>query len=710
MAFSISPAVTFTEKDLTGGIPAVATTEAGIAGPFRWGPLNERVLISNEDELKRYFWKPDSNCYNSWFSASNFLAYSNNLWVVRVADEAASGTRNATGGSIASLSGTAAANGDVDLDSDSTTVEANTGTPFQYLYTGDVIVINGEARKITAKANSTSVTVNTAPSTNASGVTVYAYGKLIKNDENYDGTSASVLDDFGFFAARYPGSLGNSLRVAVCDSSVAFSNSISGICQIGVSDSSNTIIVTPTDVSSLVTVNKSQFIFNGVPKTITAANSTTVTIESSYGISANSTTCKIAWEFFSDFDQPPGTSTYASGRGSANDEIHIAIIDNDGTISGTVGTILEKFEGLSKAPDAKDESGQSIYYKTVINNSSAWLRWLNHPGTSTTNWGSNTASGLVYATNNSTGDYVLYGGYDSNDTVDNDDYIRGYNKFADGEEVDISFIITGNTNAIVINYCIDNIATVRKDCIVFCSPESSDVVNITDKSQIRNIIDFRNTLSSGTYAFMDGNYKYQYDKYNDVSRWVPLNGDICGLAARSNYELDPWWSMAGYNRGKIKNVIKLAFNPSKAERDQLYKNAVNPVISESGEGVVLLGDKMLTNKQTAFNRYNVRMLFITIEKAISTFAKYQLFEFNNSFTRLRFRSIVDPYLRRIQGGQGIYDFRVIADETNNTGEVIDQNGFVGDIYIKPARSINFIQLNFIAVATAVEFEEIITNS
>ena len=242
--------------------------------------------------------------------------------------------------------------------------------------------------------------------------------------------------------------------------------------------------------------------------------------------------------------------------------------------------------------------------------------------------------------------------------------------------------------------------------MVFVSPEQDDVVN-NSGSESTTVITTAGTYTKSSYAVMDSGYKYQYDKYNDVYRWVPLNGDIAGLCVRTDNERDPWFSPAGLNRGVIKNVVRLAWNPTKAERDELYKAGVNPVVTFPGEGTILYGDKTLLNRPSAFDRINVRRLFIVLEKSITKAARSSLFEFNDEFTRAAFVNIVEPFLRDVQGRRGIYDYRVVADTTNNTAEVIDQNQFVGDIYIKPARSINFIQLNFTAVRTGVAFEEIV---
>jgi len=287
--------------------------------------------------------------------------------------------------------------------------------------------------------------------------------------------------------------------------------------------------------------------------------------------------------------------------------------------------------------------------------------------------------------------------------------MTAYSLFASPEDVDVSLILAGETNQTRALHLINNIAEVRKDCLVVMSPRKADVVNNSGYvgSEMDDVIAFRNLLPSSSYATMDSGYKYQYDKYNDVNRYVAMNGDTAGLMARTDNDRDPWYSPAGFNRGQIKNVLRLSYNPPKAQRDQLYKSGINPVNTFPGQGTILFGDKTLLAKPSAFDRINVRRLFIVLEKAIAIAAKFTLFEFNDEFTRAQFRNLVEPFLRDVQGRRGIYDFRVICDETNNTGEVIDGNRFVGDIYIKPARSINFIQLNFVAVRTGVEFSEIV---
>ena len=467
-------------------------------------------------------------------------------------------------------------------------------------------------------------------------------GLLIQNRNDYEINyhDLSAAGSYGMFAARYPGELGNSLKVSLWASpnSAAYSS----------------------------------------------------------------------WEYAEEFNSVPSTSAYVSNVNGANDEMHIIVVDEDGKFTGVSNTILEKFSYISKASDATNDDGSSNYYVNVINQKSRYIYIINPAvdanGTSNTStWGhsaSNTSfdQGLNHYTAS------LNNGRDGYPT--DADIIRGYDEFANPEAIDVSLIMTGAANTVVSEYVIENIADTRRDCVAFISPKFTDVVD-NYGNEVEDIVATRNNYNSTSYAVMDGNWKYQFDKYNNVYRWLPLNGDIAGLCVRTDFERDPWFSPAGFNRGHIKNVVKLAWNPGKGNRDDLYVNGINPVLSFPGEGVVLFGDKTMLAKPSAFDRINVRRLFIVLEKAIARASKYSLFEFNDEFTRAQFVALVEPFLRDVQGRRGIYDFRVVCDETNNTPERIDRNEFWGDIYIKPARSINFIQLNFIAVRTGVAFEEVV---
>lgn len=409
-----------------------------------------------------------------------------------------------------------------------------------------------------------------------------------------------------------------------------------------------------------------------------------------------------SWAYAGQFDAQPTTSTYASSLGGSHDEMHIIVVDADGKWTGSAGTVLEKFPYVSKAVDAKRPDGSSAYYKDVINNTSKYMWWMDHTAAGT-NWGS-AAPGTAFANLTANVTLTMTGGVSADSPTDGN-ITSALSVFANDEKFDISLLPLGAASSTVVSYAINSIAEVRKDCVVFASPELSDVLdNAGDEAA--DVVSFRETLPSSSYAVLDSGWKYQYDRYNDVYRWIPLNGDTAGTAVRTDFVADPWFSPAGFNRGQIKNVVKLAFSPSKTERDTLYRKGVNPVVSFPGQGTVLYGDKTLLAKPSAFDRINVRRLFIVLEKAIATAAKFQLFEFNDAFTRAQFRNLVEPFLRDVQGRRGITEFKVVCDETNNTGEVVDRNEFIADIFIKPARSINFITLNFVATRSGISFEEV----
>jgi phage tail sheath protein FI len=473
---------------------------------------------------------------------------------------------------------------------------------------------------------------------NANNATTSGVAVKIDNRTDYEQNHSTGSESI-VFAAKYPGSLGNSIKVSMCDSDanvVAF------------------------------------------------------------------------WTYSSQFSANASTSAYATARGVVDDELHIVVIDTTGRISGTANTILEKFAFTSKASDAKNEDGTSNYYKDVINSKSKWVWWVGHPSYGV-NWGQTTNQVFEEDVDKSyfgvsSTDFELSGGLDSSPSAG--DLNSSYDMFDNPDSVDVSLIMTGSVSGDTVPDYLISMAENRKDCLVFLSPEQSDVVN-NSGNETTDILALRNTFTSSSFAVMDSGWKYQYDKYNDVYRWVPLNGDVAGLCARTDLERDPWFSPAGFNRGQIKNVVKLSWNPTKAERDTLYKSGVNPVVTFPGEGTVLYGDKTLLSRPSAFDRINVRRLFIVLEKAIARAARSSIFEFNDEFTRAQFVNLVEPFLRDVQGRRGIYDYRVVCDTTNNTAEVIDRNEFVGDVYIKPARSINFIQLNFVAVRTGVAFNEVV---
>ena len=633
MAFQLSPGVNVSEIDLTTIVPAVATSVGAFAGPFAWGPTREVVTISDEVRLVDRFGKPDANNYEHWFTAANFLAYSNNLRVVRA-------------------------------------------------------------------ANTTSTLNATA---NGSGV-------LIENEDDYENNHETATNTaYGPFAARWPGALGNSLRVSICPSSGAFSSNLSSTDSITANalnylvDSTTVINVDGGDPTTNVYVGDLISVDGGTSyKRVANVNATAIIVATAFtaNVSAGSAILR-KWQYADNLGTAPTTSDFVTARGGSGDEMHVIVIDEDGLFSGTANTILERYSFVSKASDAKDSFGNTNYYKNVINQRSNYIWWMTHqPGG--TNWGNTSTTTFTNINTPFTASFTA--GADG--TIGNSELVTAYDKFADADSVDVSLVISGPAGQTLATHLISNIAEVRKDCLVFLSPEKADVV-YNAGNEASDIIEYRDLLTSTSYAVMDSNWKYQFDKYNDTYRWVPLNGDVAGLCVRTDLERDPWFSPGGLNRGIIKNVIKLAWNPTKANRDDLYVKGVNPIVSFPGEGTVLFGDKTMLAKPSAFDRINVRRLFIVIEKAIARASRFSLFEFNDQFTRAQFVNLVEPYLRDVAGRRGITDFRVVCDETNNTQEVIDRNEFIGDIYIKPVRSINFIQLNFVAVRSGVSFEEVV---
>lgn len=645
MPFQVSPGVNVSEIDLTTVIPAVSTTEGAIGAHLRWGPVDDRVLIDSEDSLVGLYQTPDANTANDFFTAKNFLAYGNKLYVTRVVNQSTSATDHAK-------------------------------------------------NAIMNNANNSQT--------------------LVKNEDDYNENYSTGISGVGEFIAKYPGELGNSLRVSMCGSSAAWASALSG----NVVATANSTTVTGLNSTAFNTeLTVGDLIVLGPDKEVrqikAIANSSSLTLKNAYeGNTHNATAASGShgerrWEFYNTFDGEPGTSTHASVRGGSNDEIHVAVVDEDGFWSGTANTVIEKFEKVSVASDAKTEDGSAAYYKEVINRQSQYLWWTAHD-TQLTNAGK-LAEGVTFnASASMPQGGSLYWGKDGI-APRNADYINGYKLFNSTEDVDVSLVLLGTINQTLAVDLINNLAEVRKDCLVCLSPRRTDVVNNSGyaSAEMDDIISFRDLLPSTSYAVLDSGWKYQYDKYNDLYRYVPLSGDTAGLMVQTDNTRDPWWSPAGFNRGNVKNTIKLAYNPRKAQRDQLYKKGVNPVVTFPGQGTVLFGDKTMLAKPSAFDRINVRRLFIVLEKAISTAAKFTLFEFNDAFTRSQFVNLVEPFLRDVQGRRGIFDFKVVCDETNNTGEVIDRNEFIGDIYIKPARSINFIQLNFVAVRTGVEFSEVV---
>jgi len=639
MAFQVSPGVLVQERDLTRIIPAVSTSIGGVAGEFRQGPLDEIVSISSESNLVETFGKPDSSNFEDFFSAANFLQYSNSLRVVR------------------------------------------------------------------------------ASQTNLVNATTTGCGLQIKNTTHYTDNYADGSGVVGTFAARTAGAWGNTLLVSTCPSAAAYEEEgVTTVNDASTSIGDTTVISADGtqfnvgDIISFSTTAATNDYDDGHQYRITGISTHTLTIvqkESGSGglqtTVTNGGNIRRRWRYYDSVGGAPGTSAYASERSGSGDEIHVVVADEDGTITGVPGSVLETYEKLSKAADAKSPQGDNNYYSDVLYTKSQYIYWMDH-NTAGTNWGSN-AAGTTFTAVAVPSLESLSGGADGS-TVTSGQKKTAYEKFQDAETVDVGLIIAGSGDGTHI----DNLVTIaenRKDAVVFASPERSDVVNVSNSNtQKDNVIAFFNSRNSSSYAVFDSGYKYMYDRYSDVYRFVPLNGDMAGLAARTDLVADSWFSPAGFNRGNVRGVVKLAFNPSKSQRDELYMKRVNPVVTFPGQGTVLFGDKTALSSPSAFDRINVRRLFITLEKAISTASKFQLFEFNDEFTRANFRAIVEPFLREVQGRRGITDFLVVCDNTNNTGDVVDRNEFVAEIFVKPNRSINFIKLQFVATRTGVAFEEV----
>ena len=651
MPFQVSPGVNVSEIDLTTVIPAVSTTEGAIAMHAVWGPVDKRVLVGSEDDLVNTYGEPNANTASDFFTAASFLSYGNKLYVTR------------------------------------TIRSSNTGT----LSTDSVAGRNS----ITNSANGKNT--------------------IIKSDDDYydnysTASGPTGITGVGLWVAKYPGWRGNTLRISVCRSANTYQSTAAGTFAF----TNNSVTSTGSNSAYIATLVAGDILIAGPDRyevRVASTTGATITLQNKYqGNTVTAQTSVIRrWEFYNYFDRAPGSSQFASVDGSSNDEMHIVVADEDGRITGTANTVLERFSSVSKASNALTPDGTGNYYQTVINQTSRYVWWAANM-TGVTHIGKLTSAGVNFSAGTQTAplNASFVNGRDGAQPRAVD-YINGYNLFSNPEVVDVSLILTGDGNQTKAIHVINNIAEVRKDCVAVISPQRADVVNNSTYvgAEMDDIITFRNLLPSSSYAVMDGNYKYMYDKYNDLYRYIPLNGDTAGLMVRTDTERDPWYSPAGFNRGQVKNVIKLAFNATKGQRDQLYKAGVNPVVTFPGQGTVLFGDKTLLAKPSAFDRINVRRLFIVLEKAISTAAKFTLFEFNDEFTRAQFRNLVEPFLRDVQGRRGIFDYRVVCDTTNNTGEVIDRNEFIGDIYIKPARSINFIQLNFVAVRTGVEFSEVV---
>ena len=577
---SESPAVVVKEIDLTGGVPNVQSSTGAIVGNFRWGPVEERKIIANEEELVENFASPDSANTIDFHNASYFLRYSNSLQVVREVTSAAKNARATIGQRAA--------------DSDATLPD-----------------------------------------------------EVVKNLADFNSQKAALDSDQHTFIGKYPGALGNSLQVSMC----------------------------PPD-----------------------------------------TTAFDAWTYKSSFDTVPGTSTYASGKGASNDEVHVAVIDKDGAFTGTRGTVLETYPYLSVASDAKNPDGTNNFVIDNINTRSEYVWMIDfdsnyknsaaNAGT-TADSGDNFDNGLTTATNYNFDNGVNSGAFTTTE------FLAGFDLFEDKDVVEVDFLIAPGMTAradqtTVVNDLISTAQSLRKDCVVVASPARNDVVNVASASTaVTNVVATANTFTASSYLVMDGNYIKTYDKFNDQFIEIPAASSTAGIMAATDLNRAPWFSPAGTRRGQYLGITSIAYTPTKGQRDTLYKAGVNPIANIPGQGTVLFGDKTKLGRPSAFDRINVRRLFLVLERAISRAAEQVMFEFNDEFTRAEFVNIVEPVLREVKGRRGITDFKVVCDETNNTAAVVDRNEFIANIFIKPARSINYVTLNFVAVRTGVDFEEVV---
>ena len=653
----LSPGVEIQERDLTvGSIETVEVNVGAIAGSFAKGPVLTPVRISNESQLIEIFGEPSDSNAETWWTAASFLSYGGVLDVVRCATS-----------------------GQLSASDDSTT------SPYLLsITTKDVY----EATYLTATANPF------------------------------------------HWAARDVGADGNAIRVSVIDKGADVTLALDGAL---------TTSTIGTQVQN-VAGTKSGYIYAWDATSNTVSLITSDTWDTSDVVENGVTDRNISsvsdwydnqevWTGFkwSQIAPRPGTSPYVAARGGANDEIHIAVWDSTGIITGQPNTLLEKFSYVSKANNAKTQEGAGNYYPNVVTEKSAFVYWGSHETTvydvsanqaatggniaGTGNAGSDSTTAFdLYATPTS---YTFQKGAETGSATSGE-IITGLQEFADPETVSIDYILQGpgdkasKTNTQAVAAAILTISSARKDCVAFCSPYRGDVVGVTSSTtQTNNVVDFYSGLQATSFGVFDNTWKYVYDRFADKYRYIPCNGDVAGLCAATTANGLPWFSPAGLNRGAIRNAVKLAYSPTKSERDSLYQKRINPITSLPGQGIVLFGDKTALASPSAFDRINVRRLFNVIEKTIGNAAKGVLFELNDEFTRNNFKNVVEPYLRGVQAERGITDFIVVCDDTNNTGAVIDSNEFKADFYIKPARSINFITLTFVATRTGVSFEEVV---
>jgi hypothetical protein len=651
MASLISPGIVIKERDLTTAVVVNSQAITGaFASTFARGPVGEITTISSQSELLNIFGKPNASNAEDWFVASEFLNYGGRLAVVR----AETGTNSANSGSNAALN--------------------------------------------------------------------------VKNSADWEGGLGSGET----FVAKTPGTWGNSLRVIVADrgadqvitlaaapnavpvagGAVTFNLAAGGTATAEVLSYANQVLTVILD-DPAVLISTADALDDGVDPDVAISS-----------VADWWSTTSVGGVALSAIGPRPGTSQYAADRNIKYDEVHVAVVDSTGAISGTAGTVIERLTYLSKLSDGRGTENQATYYKTAINQGSEYIY------TGATIVGSvapsSTDSGDAWgqASTDTGVNMFTLAGATSTDLADGaDDYAytageidAAYEAFIETEESEVDFVLMGGSMANEIDTkakagSVMAVAQNRKDCIAFLSPHKGNQIGasgaLTRSLQKTNTINFFNALASTSYAVFDSGYKYMYDRFNDLYRWIPCNGDVAGLCVSTSATLEDWYSPAGTNRGGLRNAVKLAFNPTQADRDELYQARINPIVSLPGAGTVLFGDKTALASPSAFDRINVRRLFLAVQKRAETLAKGVLFEQNDATTRVGFASALNSYMSEVQARRGVTDFLVVCDETNNTPSVIDRNEFVAEIYIKPTRSINYITVTLTATKTGVSFSEVI---
>ena len=723
-----SPGIQVREVDLTiGRVDAVSGSIGAIVAPFTKGPVEEAQLIESEEDLLQTFGQPYSvdKHYEYWMVASSYLAYGGTMQVIRANDD---GLKNAYVGvnTVAPLIKSETHYNQLGYDDNAITgVTIAAKTPGSYANGIRVSIIDAKADQILTVADGTPTVVGTA-------VTQTAVGRQKVTGV---GVGTEALD--GYIKGVVAASTRTTIEVKLL-SHVSAAGTVTPVDY----KPGGTYNFTDTGIVGLTTAGIG--VTNGFAKTYTQQVDwfSTQEIELT-SKDQNGNAVKLEWDALAD---RPGTSSYVASRGGRFDELHVVVIDDKGEITGNAGTILEKHVNLSKASDGEYSVGSTSYWRKYLATNSQYIYGGSAPtgittisfGTDSTNtldtdngWDQPADSagagfGASGVFTGSLGGGTNYGGktdYTTSGALNSgvDDLISGYELFTNTEEIEVDFVLMGaahhtKTQSQAVAQKVIAVAEARKDAVAFVSPHRQAFLNDSSVGTVtvnnidtmtNNVVDFYGPITSTTFGVFDSGYKYMFDRFNNTFRYVPLNGDIAGTCARTDIEQFPWFSPAGTARGAILNAVKLIYNPGKKQRDILYSNRINPVIQSPGAGIILFGDKTGFGKSSAFDRINVRRLFIFLEDAISAAAKDQLFEFNDELTRTNFVNIIEPFLREVQSNRGIFDFVVICDETNNTAAVIDRNEFVADIFIKPARSINFIGLTFVATRTGVDFEEVI---